>query len=367
MTRYAQSTKSLNTAQKIKSRYKVLERNMHRKHMEWMETLHAIHGDQYRVIQNGRLVDLSQLSQDDPSSFRVTHNYLFQTFRSMIAVALQNEPQPVVSLVRPGKDSRAMSRAIERLLKYFYIDKEYEESLKAALGWTFTCGTGFMGAMWDSEGADPEWVQDVDSNGNLKYETRKEIMTDEDGNMSFSEYGTPLTEEVLVPKGSYKKMGDVRFIAPSPFDVFPEGGPNWSQVKAVTIRQFEEKQTLVDVYGEKAKTLVADANSSDFVRYDELQSNSIVDVLLLQTSRFCTRKISPAENSRSTPFMTWNTPHPCGENLRFVRPSRFSGTLIARKQICGCREECMHSRVSWLNRTLSWMAPLGCQTNRALS
>ena len=277
MTRYAQSTKSLNTAQKIKSRYKVLERNMHRKHMEWMETLHAIHGDQYKVIQNGRLVDLSQLSQDDPSSFRVTHNYLFQTFRSMIAVALQNEPQPVVSLVRPGKDSRAMSRAIERLLKYFYIDKEYEESLKAALGWTFTCGTGFMGAMWDSEGADPEWVQDVDSNGNLKYETRKEIMTDEDGNMSFSEYGTPLTEEVLVPKGSYKKMGDVRFIAPSPFDVFPEGGPNWSQVKAVTIRQFEEKQTLVDVYGEKAKTLVADANSSDFVRYDELQSSSIVD------------------------------------------------------------------------------------------
>ena len=277
MARYAESVRNLNTAQRIKNRYKVLERNMNRKHIEWMETLYAIHGDQYKVIQNDRLIDLSQLRQDDPSNFRVTHNYLFQAFRSMIAVAMQNDPQPVVSLVRPGKDARAMARAMERLLKYFYIDKGYEEAVKAALGWTFTCGTGFLGVMWDSEGAPPEWVQDVDKDGNLVYETRKEIMTGEDGNMVYSPYGTPLTEEVLVPKGSYKKMGDLRFVAPSPFDVFPEGGPTWSQVKSVTIRQFEEKQTLVDVYGDKAKSLVADANSSDFVRYEEIDGYQNMD------------------------------------------------------------------------------------------
>jgi len=277
MSRYAESVKNLNTAQQIRSRYKMLERSMHKKHIEWLETLHAIHGDQYKIVQNDRLVDLSQLRQDDPSSFRVTHNYLFQTFRSMIAVALQNEPAPIVSLLRPGKDARAMARAIERLLKYFYVDKEYEEAVKSALGWTFTCGTGFLGTMWDSEGAPPEWVQDVDSNGNLVYETRKELMTGENGEMVLSEFGTPLTEEVLAPKGSYKKMGDLRFVAPSPFDVFPQGGPTWSQVKSVIIRQYEEKQTLVDVYGDKAKNLVSDADSKDFVRFDDYSGQQTVD------------------------------------------------------------------------------------------
>ncbi len=104
-----------------------------------------------------------------------------------------------------------------------------------------------------------------------------------------SEYGTPLTEEMLVPQGKWELLGDVTFFSPSPFDVFPDPVRNWSEVKNVILRQYMEKDQIVEMFGPKAKLLVPDVRSDDFVRFDEYEdpastTRSDEDLIVLLTS-----------------------------------------------------------------------------------
>ena len=188
-------------AMQIRSDYDLLRRRLNRRHMQWIETMGAIHGEQYRVMMGDQLVDMAKLRPDDVGGFRVTHNFLFQSFRSMVSSALQQEPTPTVALMTPGKDGRQMARACEKLLQYMYFNCEFKDSMRSAISWAFTCGTGFMGCTWDMGSGDPQWVPDTDEFGNLVYESKKELMYDQAGDFVLSPYGTPLTEEVMIPKG----------------------------------------------------------------------------------------------------------------------------------------------------------------------
>jgi hypothetical protein len=259
--------REVETVQEIRSFYNKLRNRMGPRHAQWLETLNSIMGDQYKIVRGNQLVDLSKMRSEEVAGFRVTHNFLFQAFRSMLAVTLQNEPTPIVALFRAGQDGRKLARACERLLQYCYFECEFRPSAKAALSWAFSCGTGFLGAHWDMMAADPQWIPDVGPDGEVVYKNKKELIYDEDGLVT-SEYGTPLTSDVMVPQGGYKWLGDLRFFAPSPFDVFPEPVRNWGDARRLIIRQFMDKERLVTMYGDVAKDLVSDVSSRDFVHFD---------------------------------------------------------------------------------------------------
>lgn len=257
---------------KIRKEYLLRRRKMRMRHLEWLETLYAVNGQDEKMLRGDQLVDISKIRSEEVDGVRVSHNYMFQSLRTMLANAMQNAPQPVVTMGRPGRDSRQMARACERLLSYFYHDKHYDDSIKTCLSWTFTCGIGFLGAMWDMGAKDPEYVPRTDANGNIVYKSKKQVMTGDDGQMKVSPFGTPLTEEVLVPQGDYELLGDVKYFAPSPFDVFPEQVRRWPDVKNVVIRSYMSVEALKELFGDKAKDLHPDVSTDDFINFDDYDS-----------------------------------------------------------------------------------------------
>lgn len=284
---YRQSGKKEEMAQEIRKAYLMRRRALRKRHLRWVETLYAINGEQHKMLRGDTIVDLAQVRPDDVDNIRVTHNYLFQAHRAMIATALQSEPTPVVALGRPGRDGKQLARACERLLKWMYHDKNFKEAMRQSLSWTFTCGVGFMGVVWDMLADDPTWVPDMDDEGNLVYKTEKTLLRDEAGEIVESEYGTPLTEDVLVPQGGYRYLGDVKFHSVSPFDVFPQQARAWSDVRDVIMRQYMTKDELVEMFGNKAKKLVPDVKTEDFLRFDDYEdpasSNRHEDLVVVLT------------------------------------------------------------------------------------
>lgn len=258
--------------EKIRKEYLLRRRKMRLRHLEWLETLYAINGDDDKMLRGDQIVDLARIRSEEIDGVRVSHNYMFQSLRTMLANAMQNAPQPVITLGRPGRDSRQMARACERLLSYFYHDKHYDDAVKTALSWTFTCGIGFLGSMWDMDAKDPEYVPKTDSDGNVIYKTEKRVMTGADGQMALSPYGTPLTEDVMIPQGEYKLLGDLKYYAPSPFDVFPQQVRRWPDVKNVITRSYMNKDTMKDLFGSKAKDLYPDVSTDDFITFDDYDS-----------------------------------------------------------------------------------------------
>ena len=128
--------------------------------------------------------------------------------------------------------------------------------------------------MWDLSAAPPEWVPDTDDLGNVIYETKKELVKDEFGDLVKSNYGTPLTEEVMIPKGGYKLLGDLKFFSPSPFDIFPEQVREWSEVRNIVMRQYMDKKQLIEMFGNVAKNMTPDVRSDDFIYFDEYEDPS---------------------------------------------------------------------------------------------
>ena len=115
-----QPMKDREAADELVKQYHLMRRRQHKRHMQWLETMSSIHGEQYRILRGNRMVDVRQLRGDDVDSFRVTHNFMYQAFRSMMATALQQEPTPVVALSRPGKEGRQLAMVCEKLLTYLY-------------------------------------------------------------------------------------------------------------------------------------------------------------------------------------------------------------------------------------------------------
>lgn len=266
---YVLSQSGLDKARVIRKEYTLRRQAMSRKHLEWLETLYAVHGEQHRVLRGGQIVDMGNLRTDDTEHITVTHNYLFQSYKAMVASVLQNDPAPVVALARAGRDGRSLARSCERILTWLYHDKNMRRAVRSSVSWAFTTGIGFLGAVWDLSAEEPQWVPDLDDNDQIIYKTKKEVMTDADGNTVTSAFGTPLTEDVLVPQGDYRLLGDLTYFAPSPFDVFPERVRDWSCVRNLVMRQYMHKDALVDMFGSKAKTLSTDVSPKDFVRFDE--------------------------------------------------------------------------------------------------
>ena len=298
MAVYGKKKKGDEVAVEIRKQYKLRRERMQTRHMRWLEVLHAIHGDQNKVMRNGQLIDMARIRPQEVEHIEVTHNYLYQTFRVMVASVLQSAPAPVVSLGRVGRDSKAMARACERLLEWFYYDKKYKDATRHAVAWTFTCGIGFMGTMWDMLADPPTWLPKMDKDGNVIYKEKKELMLDKFGELMHSEFGTPLTETVMVPQGEFKLLGDLRFFAPSPFDVYPEQARSWTDVRNCIMRQYAKKEDLVSMFGSKAKDLQPDVRSDDFVRFDNYgepdERNDGEDLVLVLSYCELPSKSSPA-------------------------------------------------------------------------
>ncbi len=179
-----QSRKKEEMAQEVRKSYLKRRRGLRKRHLKWLETLYAIHGEQHRVLKGDHLIDMAALRPDDVDHIQVTHNHLFQAYRAMLATAMQSDPTPVVTLARPGRDGRQLSRSCERLLQYIYHDKDMRESVRSALSWTFTCGVGFLGAAWDLTADDPTWVPKMDENGQVIYKTEKKLIREANGETS---------------------------------------------------------------------------------------------------------------------------------------------------------------------------------------
>ena len=260
------------TAQEIQKRYRVLRDRMWPRHKSWIMTMAAVRGEPDKVFHGDRLISLNSLRAERAESINVTSNIMFQSLRGMVANALTQEPTPVVALGSPSREARRQARACEKLLRWFYFDKEFRESIYDSLTWTFITGTGFLGSMWDLYAGDPKQIPVLDKDKNVVMEEKLIPLMGKDGQPVMSDTGAgpgnppiPVYERQLVPKMRWEMVGDLRFFAPSPFDIFPEPARNWSDVSYVLHRQIVSFSQLKDVYGNKAKNIAPNVDEHNFV------------------------------------------------------------------------------------------------------
>ncbi len=256
----------------IQNRFRVLRDRMWPRHKRWISTLAAVRGDADKVFVGEQFVSLQSLRAESAESINVTSNVLYQALRGMIANALTQEPAPVVAMGTPSRDARRHARACERLLRWFYYDKEYRESLYDAMSWTFITGTGFLGALWDLYAGDPKQVPVLGADGQVVMEESWSPIVDENGQPVMSNTGAgpgnpphPIYERTMVPKMKWSRVGDLRFFSPSPFDIFPEPAKIWQDVKYVVHRQTIQIDQLKEIYGSKAKKISPDVDENSFV------------------------------------------------------------------------------------------------------
>jgi len=254
------------TPEEVQQRFRLLRDRMWPRHKRWISTMAAVRGEPDRVFVGDRMVSINSLRAESAESINVTSNMLYQTMRGMISNALTQEPTPVVAMGAPGRESRRHARSCERILRYFYFDKEYRTSIHDALAWTFLTGTGFFGSMWDLYAGDPTQVPVLDKSGEIVLEEKfLPVIDEETGQPMKSVSGDPVLEAQMVPKTKWAMLGDVRFVAPSPFDIFPEPVKVWSNCRYVIHRQTVKLDQLKDVYGAKASKLTPDVDSDSFV------------------------------------------------------------------------------------------------------
>lgn len=232
----------------------------------------AVRGEPDKVFVGDRLISLDSLRSESAEHINIRSNILYQSLRGMVSNALTQEPTPVVSLASPGRDARRHARACERLLKWFYFDKEFRETLYDAMTWTFLTGTGYFGCMWDIYAGDPQQIPVLDKDGNVVMEDAYSEARGQDGNVIMNASGAgpgnppiPVFEKTQQPKLKWKLIGDLRFSAPSPFDIFPEPAKSWADVRYVMHRQHMKIDKLKEAYGSKANRVTADVDESALV------------------------------------------------------------------------------------------------------
>lgn len=282
------------TPEEVHQRFRVLRDRMWPRHKRWIGTIAAVRGEPDKVFVGDRLVSLNSLRSESAESINVSSNVLFQSLRGMVASAMTQEPVPVVALGRPGRDARRHARACERLLRWFYYDKEFKQSLHDCLTWTFMTGTGFFGSLWDLNAGDPQNVPVLAKDGSIAMEEGWAPVLDQDGQQVMSASGAgpgnppiPVFEKKLMPKTKWKMVGDLRFFAPSPFDIFPEPAKTWSDVNYIIHRQTIPLNELKNVYGRKASKLAPNVDENSFVDFmdeygkpsDRESRNSLVRTL----------------------------------------------------------------------------------------
>ena len=252
--------------EEIQQRFRLLRDRMWPRHKRWISTMAAVRGEPDRVFVGDRMVSINSLRAESAESINVTSNMLYQAMRGMISNALTQEPTPVVAMGRSGRDSRRFARSCERLLRHFYFDKEYREAIHDALGWTFLTGTGFFGSMWDLYAGDPTQVPVLDKDGNVSmHEKFMPVIDEETGQPMMAMDGQPVLEAQMVPKTKWAMLGDLRFVAPSSFDIFPEPVKTWSNCRYLIHRQTVKLDQLKDVYGSKVNKLTPDVDSDSFI------------------------------------------------------------------------------------------------------
>ena len=259
-------------AQEVHKRYRVLRDRMWPKHKQWISTMSAVRGEADKVFVGDQLVSLNSLRSERAESINVRSNMMFQSLRGMVANALTQEPTPIVSMGTPSRDARRQARACERLLRWFYYDKEYRESVQDCLTWTFVCGTGFLGSMWDLYAGDPKQIPVLDKDGNIVMEDAFVPVVGDDGQPLMSATGAgpgnppiPIFEKQPKPKVKWEMVGDLRYFAPSPFDIFPEPARSWKDVNYLVHRQIVTMEQLKDVYGAKARKVAPNVDEHNFI------------------------------------------------------------------------------------------------------
>ena len=260
------------TPEDINQRFRILRDRMWPRHKRWIGTIAAVRGEPDKVFVGDRLVSLNSLRSESAESINVSSNVLFQSLRGMVSSALTQEPAPVVAMGSPGRNARRHARACERLLRWFYYDKEFKQSLHDCLTWTFMTGTGFFGSLWDLNSGDPTSVPVLSSDGSLAMEEKWVPVLDENGDPVMNTSGAgpgnppiPTYEQKLVPKTKWEMLGDLRFFAPSPFDIFPEPAKTWTDVNYLIHRQTLPMNELKNIYGSKVRNITPNVDDNSII------------------------------------------------------------------------------------------------------
>ncbi|GMV44572.1 MAG: hypothetical protein AMXMBFR64_62880 [Myxococcales bacterium] len=262
--------------QDLKARYRELEQSMRPRFNEWLGTILAVSGDDSRLYVGGEIVNLRDLGQQQ--SMFVNHNVLQGALTTKLAAALQNSPNPVALLTRDDQEAAAMKRACDHFLKYQFHAKGAKPALHRAASWAMVCNIAYFGAIWDETAAPPSQVPKLTPEGEPVYKTEKRPVLDEQGQPTMVETvsaggrrrSQPMMEEVEVPQFEWKMLGDIRYWAPSPFDVFPTRCETWQDCRAMYDRQFWTLEELTLAYGHEATAdIKPDVNADDFIKVND--------------------------------------------------------------------------------------------------
>lgn len=275
-------------------------------HERWLETLLAVVGKDAAVMYQGRSMRVDERitfaraarQGMDPTPI-VGHNYLLSVFRTMLGSAMQTLPEPKVAPAQQGHYARRAVEARQVLLRYLVIRGEsgFSDSEREALSWAFLTGTGWFGAIWDMFAGDPKWspkfTRDNEEvlvervavkllDGDYAWRGKDGVFTqDPDGGvvriadniadltLETNGHGTPITERILVPDGSWEMRGDLVWWAPSPFHVYADAAPRWRECPGFFVEQFMDVEDLKASHGSKAERCQATFGDEDFLSIEQ--------------------------------------------------------------------------------------------------
>lgn len=259
-TPLVQGHRSQETVRLVWERYRNVRDRAQPLHLQWAETFAAILGDAYKVARGGTLVNIGALRRGDVELLTASHNFLWQSLRAMVANVLQNDPQPECTVLQPGERAKEMARVNEKLLGYFYRDKGFWPAMHDTVTWAAITGTGFLGTFWDAMAGKPV-RREVKRNGEAVYQDAWADELDEAGNPMMAQHAIPphpVKVRVQQAVTELVMSGDLRYVAGSPFHIFPEPVEEWADVGWMIHRQYASRDRLIDAIGSKARSLVPD-------------------------------------------------------------------------------------------------------------
>ena len=197
---------------------------------KWELNMQFLNGNQYVYINsNGEIMDSS-------TSFYWQKKEVFNHVAPIIETRLAkfSRISPVLS-VRPKTDDdvdTASANACEKIIKSVFTKNEIEKCVQKACKWSEACGTAFYKVMWDNDGG--------------------EIIANVDG------------------KEVYE--GEVKLIAVSPFEIFPD---------SLEVEEIEDCKSLIHARAVKVKEIFekykvqVDAEDVDVISFNQKKSAGV--------------------------------------------------------------------------------------------
>ncbi len=217
---------------------------------QWFLNIAFTEGDQWVAYDGNRIYQVEL----EPWRAKIVDNRILPAVRTEIAKMTKSRPVWVGVPKDSSEEQIQSARLRERVFEHYWGLLSASHKLRSALQWSRVTGAGFWKVTWDrslGDGVDvykhPDGKIARDTNGAPYTPARRGDMPDD--------YAQNLEQARI-------SMGDIRLEVRTPFEIFPDplaGDEGLSSAEWIGEEAVYSRQYLVQVYGEKARELKADA------------------------------------------------------------------------------------------------------------